>query len=69
MKITSNKKSIELVNNFLNENNDINEIIQILKEEPNSSESKKLWKKFKNILEMIGRHVIDSTLESLKCLT
>ena len=42
MKITSNKESIELVNNFLNENNDMNYIIQTLKEDPNCSEDKKL---------------------------
>ena len=69
MKITGNKESIELVNNFLDENTNMNEIIETLKEDPNCSEAKKLWRKFKNVLEMIGGHVMYGALESSKCLT
>ena len=42
MKINSNKKSIEIVNNFLDKNTDMNEMIKLIKEDPNSSEDKKL---------------------------
>ena len=42
MKITGNKESIELVNNFLDENTNMNEIFETLKEDPNCSEAKKL---------------------------
>ena len=69
MKITGNKESIELVNNFLDENTNMNEIIETLKEDPNCSEAKNLWRKFKNVLEMIGGHVMYGALESSKCLT
>ena len=44
MKITSNESSIDLVNNFLNENNNQREILHILKHDPNSNEAKKYGK-------------------------
>ena len=36
MKLTGNKESIALVNNFLNENNDTNEILKKIKHNTNS---------------------------------
>ena len=42
MKITSNENSIELVNDFLNENNNHSEILHTLRHDPNSIEAKKI---------------------------
>ena len=69
MKLTSNEKSIALVNDFLNENTNHSEILNILKKDPNSRTAKKIWKKFKNLLEMIGGDVMYGALESTKCMT
>ena len=44
MKLTSNEKSIALVNNFLNENTNHSEILDILKKDPNSRKAKKYGK-------------------------
>ena len=54
MNLTSNKESIALVNDFLNENNYISEILKKLKNDSNSFEAKKNQRKFKNVLEIIG---------------
>ena len=51
MNLTGNKESISLVNDFLNENNDINEIIKILKHDPNSFEAKKIGERLKMFLK------------------
>ena len=69
MKLTGNKESIALVNDFLNENNDMNEILKKLKNDPNSFEAKKIWRKFKNVLEIIGGHIMYGALETTKCIT
>ena len=69
MKLTSNEKSIALVNDFLNENTNHSEILNILKKDPNSRTAKKIWKKFKNVLEIIGGDVMYGALESTKCTT
>ena len=42
----------------------MNEIIQTIKEDPNCSEAKKLWRKFKNDLEIIGGHVMYGALKN-----
>ena len=45
MKInTINENSIDLVNDFLNENNNYGEILHRLKNDPNSNEAKKYGK-------------------------
>ena len=69
MKLTGNKESISLVNDFLNENNDMNEILKKLKNDPNSFEAKKIWRKFKNVLETIGGNIMYGALETTKCIT
>ena len=69
MKLTGNKESIALVNNFLNENNDINEILKKLKNDHNSFEAKTIQRKFKNVLEIIGGNIMYGALETTKCIT
>ena len=69
MKLTGNKESIALVNDFLNENNDINEILKKLKNDPNSFEAKIIWRKFRNVLEIIGGHIMYGALETTKYIT
>lgn len=66
MKINSNKKSIEIVNNFLDKNTDMNEMIKLIKEDPNSSEDKKLQRKFKNFLEMISSYMMYMMYDALQ---
>ena len=67
MKLTSNKESIALVNDFMNENDNINEKIKKLKHDSNSFEANKIQRKVKNVLEIID--VIYSALETTKYLT
>ena len=69
MKITSNEYSIEIVNDFLNKNNNHREILHILKHNPNSIKAKKIWKKLKNILEIIYGDIMYGALEITKCIT
>ena len=37
--------------------------------DPNSNEAKKIWKRFKNVLEIISIDVMYGALDSTKCIT
>ncbi|CAJ1952630.1 unnamed protein product [Cylindrotheca closterium] len=68
LKLSGNSDAISRVNEFM-DRNDHQEILKTLQDDPDSPSAKKVWKRLKSTLTLVGGDIAYGALETSKCIS